>query len=1172
MKDYHSAISKEYQGLYSRRFEHDSCGVGFTAQVGGQADHSLVEQALTALVNLEHRGAIGGDKSTGDGSGIMLHLPDDFLRSECSSSGIELPSLGHYGVGMVFLPVDPESADRCRRIIEHKSEEEGTQFLGWRKVPVESRVLGTHARSSEPRIEQCFIGQGSIRPEHLERKLYVIRRLVEKEVETLSPIPDSFYVVTLSCCKIVYKGLMTASQISGYFPDLADPRLISPVAVVHQRYSTNTLPTWKLAQPFRFIAHNGEINTLSGNINRMKTRESILKSELFGEDLDKIKPIIQENGSDSAIFDNVLELLVLGGRSLPHAMMMMIPEPYGPRIQMSEDKRAFYEFHSAVMEPWDGPAAMVFCDHNYTGGILDRNGLRPARTTTTHSGLIVLSSETGVLNLPPDQILRQGRLRPGQMFLIDHHQDRIIPDREIKARISRQKPYRRWVKDNQIQLRGLFAPASIPHENSEWLYRRQRIFHFTEEEIKMVLIPMATYGQEAINSMGNDAPLAVLSTQFPPLYNYFKQQFAQVTNPPIDPLREDLVMSLESFVGGEGSLLDEAPEQFYGFKLNHPILSPEDLNRIKQAGHRRLQVEEINILFDPDHQGESMEETLNRIFQQVEQAIRQGTRLIILTDRNTGPEMAPIPALLAVAGLHHHLIRQGLRNQAGIIIESGSVKEVFHYALLIGYGADAICPYLTFATLRHLAENGRLEAGLTAEKAMDHYITAVKKGILKTMSRMGISTLHSFYGSQLFEAIGLSQSLIDRYFRGTVTRIGGLGIRDVAREASEFHLKAVSSNPEHDRFLELGGQYRYRRNSEKHFWTPESIAKLQSAVRSDSYAQFQEFTRMVDQQIHRYTTLRGMFQLIPDHPVPPEEVEPAESIVKRLVTSAMSMGSISPEAHQTIALAQNRLGSRSNSGEGGEDPRRSKPDESGVERRSKTRQIASGRFGVTPEYLISADELQIKMAQGAKPGEGGQLPGHKVSDEIARVRHTTPGVTLISPPPHHDIYSIEDLAQLIHDLHCINPQAEISVKLVSTAGVGTIASGVAKAKADRVLISGYDGGTGASPITSIQHAGIPWELGLAEAHQSLILNRLRDKIIIQVDGQLKTGRDIVIAALLGAEEFGFGTMTLIALGCVMMRKCHLNHCAAGIATQDPQLRRHFQGKPEYIERLMMFLA
>jgi glutamate synthase (NADPH/NADH) large chain len=1166
-----TAGTLQKQDLYDPAFEHDSCGIGFVVRIDGEPGHTIVENGIQVLVNLEHRGAVGGDKSTGDGAGLLTQIPDTFFRRKCR--GFKLPKVSEYGVGMVFLPADALLARRCRSIFEKTIKQEGGQVIGWRQVPVDNSHLGHLACSTEPQVFQLFVGRNQIPSESFERKLYVIRRLVEKEVSSWKDVDTSqFYVTSLSSRTVIYKGLLTGTQLPQFYPDLRDSRFMSAYALVHQRYSTNTLPSWNLAQPFRYVAHNGEINTLRGNINRMRARETTMQSPLFKEDIEKIKPVVIEGGSDSAIFDNVLELLVMAGRSIPHAMMMMVPEACSPDILMSEDKRAFYEFHSAIMEPWDGPAALVFTDGRYIGGTLDRNGLRPARYTITRDGIIVMASETGVLEFPGYQIRSRGRLQPGKMFLVDLKQNRIVPDNEIKAKISRQSPYRRWIKEKRIELRGFYMPSRIPSIEEDVLVQKQHIFGYNDEELRMVVSPMASRGQEAIGSMGNDTALAVLSQRPQLLFAYFKQLFAQVTNPPIDPLREELVMTLDSFLGRESNFLEETASQYRGFKLPHPVMSIRDMVRLREANHPEIVMHELDMLFPAQGNGNNLKKALDDLFSQAESAIAKGATLLVLTDRNVDEAHTPIPSLLASSGLHHYLIKKGKRSGAGIIVETGEAREVMHFALLVGYGVDAVCPTIAFHTVRHMAESGMLEKEKTPENAMDAYITAIKKGLLKTMSRMGISTLHSFFGAQIFEAVGLNQKLVDTYFCGTASRVGGAGLDEIAREAKLRHQKGYPETGKPDKLLDVGGAYHVRVNGEKHIWSPEAIYKLQQAVRTNDYTAFKAYTSACEETSRRRATLRSLFSFKKCQPVPIEEVEPIESIVKRFVTAAMSFGSISREAHETIAIAMNRLGGKSNSGEGGEDPQRTIPLSNGDSKRSAIKQVASGRFGVTTEYLVHADEIQIKMAQGAKPGEGGQLPGHKVSEEIARVRHTTPGVTLISPPPHHDIYSIEDLAQLIYDLKSVNPKADVSVKLVSEVGVGTIASGVAKAKADAVLISGHDGGTGASPLTAIKHAGLPWELGLSETQQSLIVNHLRDRIRIQVDGQMKTGRDLAIAALLGAEEFGFGTAVLISLGCVMMRKCHLNTCPVGVATQDPNLRSRFRGKPEHVEHFLKFVA
>ncbi|MFP4380334.1 MAG: glutamate synthase large subunit [Candidatus Sumerlaeia bacterium] len=1171
--DCDAAGNPQAKGLYDPAYEHSNCGVGFIARMNAGPSHELVQDAVKILVNLEHRGAVGGDKSTGDGAGLLMQIPDEFFQGICKEEEIDLPKLGAYGVGMLFLPTEEKLRERCEKALEKIIKAEGAEVLGWRDVPVDSEHLGKLSLATMPCFRQVFIGQGKIDKKDFELKLYVIRQLATKEIEKWDGDFSQFYVNSMSSRTILYKGMLTGTQLITFYPDLNDSRFKSCFAVVHQRYSTNTLPTWHLAQPFRYLAHNGEINTLRGNINHMRAREAIMESDLFGDDLKKLMPIIDEEGSDSAVFDNALELLVAAGRSIPHAMMMMIPEAWGTRYLMGEDKRAFYEYHASIIEPWDGPASIAFTDGDrYIGAVLDRNGLRPSRYTITTDGLIVMASETGVLDIPDEKIQHRGRLQPGKMFLVDLHQHRIVADTELKGKIVRQMPYRRWVNENRIDLRGLQAPSEIPSVEPEVLRRWQHAFGFTEEELKMILSPMASNGQEAIGSMGNDAALAVLSDRPRLLFEYFRQLFAQVTNPAIDPLREELVMSLMSFVGRQCNLLEETPQHFRKLKIPHPVLSPEDLDKLREADKPDLVTREIDMLFPADGDGAALEKAMNSMFKQAEEHIDNGATILILSDRNVNQENAAIPSLLAVSGLHHHLIRCGKRTQAGIIVDSGEAREVMHFALLIGYGASAICPRVAFFTIAEMADSGLLEKNLTAETASDNFITAIKKGLLKTFSRMGISTIRSYHEAQIFEAVGLSKKFVDKYFTHTASRIEGVGIGEIAREAVERHRRGYPSFGAPSNLLNVGGEYHVRMGGERHMWTPEAIYTLQYATRSNDYQAFKKFAEITNEQSVKHAALRGLFKFKKREPVPIEEVEPVEKITPRFVTAAMSFGSISREAHESIAIALNRLGGRSNSGEGGEDPARYIPLPNGDSKRSAIKQVASGRFGVTTEYLINADELQIKVAQGAKPGEGGHLPGHKVSPEIARVRHTTPGVSLISPPPHHDIYSIEDLAQLIFDLKMSNPKANVSVKLVSEVGVGTVASGVAKAKADLVLISGSEGGTGASPLTSIKYAGLPWELGLAETQQSLVMNHLRDKIVVQVDGQLKTGRDLAIAALLGAEEFGFGTAVLVTLGCIMMRKCHLNTCPVGVATQDDRLRKRFTGMADYVERFLRFVA
>lgn len=1152
-------------GLCRKEFEHDSCGVGFVARLDGQANHAVVTDALKVLTRMQHRGAVGGDEQTGDGSGIMILIPDQFFRRVLAPVG--LPPAGQYAVGMFFLPPDPAQGQRCQDSVEATCRQAGFELLAWRSVPVASEVLGSFARTTEPVIAQAFLSTQSLGNDVLQRSLYVLRRRIEKQLADASP----FYVCSLSATVIVYKGMLTPRQVGQYYPDLSDEEFTSPFCIVHSRFSTNTLPQWRLAQPFRQVAHNGEFNTIKANINRQRNREGFMTSRLLGEDLSQIIPVIDESASDSAMFDNVLELFVMAGRSIPHVMMMMIPEACSAEIPMSADKRAFYEYHSPIMEPWDGPAAVVFTDGRYIGATLDRNGLRPARYAITRDGLIVLASEAGVLDLDDSTIASKGRLQPGKMFIVDLHQHCVIPDNVIKAKISRQHPYRRWVKDSRIELRGLFNPSGVPALEPQELLEKQILFGYTDEDLKTILVPMAGQGQEAIGSMGNDTGLAVLSDQSELLFNYFKQMFAQVTNPPIDPLREQVMMSLESFIENASNPLDVDQRQYRSLQLSHPILSARDLDRIRSNAHEDLAAADIDMTFEPDESGHSLSEAMQRICRQAEALADQGVSLMILTDRQAGVGKAPIPSLLAVSGLHQYMVERKKRGGIGIIAEAGDIREVFHYALHLAFGCDAMCPYLAFSTVRQLAEEGKL-GRLSPEQAADNYVNAVKKGLLKTFSRMGISTLHSFFISQSFEAVGLGKDLVDTYFKGTISRIGGIGLNELAWEVMQRHGKAYPADGDKPVLREPGGAYRLRRDSVPHYWSPASITLLQQATRQADYSLFKRFSAAMDESYRTNGELRGLLDFAETTPVPLEEVEPVEAITRRFVSAAMSIGSIGREAHETVAIAMNRIGAKSNCGEGGEDPERSIPLPNGDSMRSRIKQVASGRFGVTTAYLMSADEIQIKMAQGAKPGEGGQLPGSKVTDYIAKIRHTVPNVTLISPPPHHDIYSIEDLAQLIHDVRQVNPRASVSVKLVSEPGVGTIASGVAKAKADRVLISGQNGGTGAAPLTAIRHVGLPWELGLAEAQQALIVNNLRHHIVLQVDGHLKTGRDLAIATLLGAEEYGFGTSLLITLGCMMMRKCHLNTCPFGVATQDPRLRSQFHGKADYIVTFLRFVA
>jgi len=1163
-------------GLYETRREHDACGIGAVVNISGKRDHGIIEYGKEVILNLHHRGAAGADEVTGDGAGILFQVPHEFFHAESTKLGFELPNQGGYGVGMVFGAKDEKLRAECDGILASAIKHYGMKVLGWRDVPTSNDCLGEIALSAEPTIKQVFVDAAGLEGERLERRLYLVRKRAEKLVkEKFGEAGEDFYVTSLSARTICYKGMFMAWQLFAYYPDLADERVKSALAIVHQRYSTNTLPNWRLAQPFRWLCHNGEINTLSGNRNWMRAREKQMSSKLFGEDIRDLFPVLAPEASDSACFDAALELLVRSGRSLPHAMMMMIPEAFGPKYHISTDKRAFYEYHAAIMEPWDGPAAMVFTDGKVIGGVLDRNGLRPCRYIITTDGLAILASEIGVVEFPPEKIRRKGRLRPGHMFLVDTEQGRIISDNEIKSKIARQKPYRRWLDENKIELRGLFDAPKLVKTDPATTTRKMRAFGYTAEQLRMILTPMALHGQEPVGSMGDDTPLAVLSDRPRLLFDYFKQLFAQVTNPPIDPLREELVMSLMSFTGKRRNLLEEMPEHCRQLKLPHPVLANEDIERLRSVRRTDLKVATIPALFDatgPDP-GASLREGLESLLDSVERAVRDGASLVILSDREVSEGKAPIPSLLATAAVHHGMLNRNIRAEAGLIIESGEPREVMHFCLLCGFGANAINPYLVFELLDELHRQGELPAFMEPVQIADNYIAAIKKGILKTMSKMGISTLRSYMGAQLFEAIGLNRQLIERYFPGTSSRIGGIGLEQIAADALRRHKAAFERQSAKAAVLDFGGEYHYRNDGERHLWNPVSVSRLQHAVKYDDPQAYADYSKAINDQSRKLCTLRGLFELVPaKKPVPIEQVEPASEIVKRFCTGAMSHGSISKEAHECLAVAMNRLGAMSNTGEGGEDPARYTPEPNGDSKNCAIKQVASGRFGVTINYLSHAKELQIKMAQGAKPGEGGQLPGHKVTEEIAAMRYSTPGVTLISPPPHHDIYSIEDLAQLIYDLKCSNPGVKVSVKLVAEVGIGTIAAGVAKGNADEVLISGHDGGTGASPLSSIKHAGCPWELGLAETQQVLVANGLRSRIRVQADGQMKTGRDVVVAALLGAEQFGFGTAALVSLGCTLLRKCHEGACAFGIATQDPELRKRFAGKPEYLQRFMLFVA
>ncbi|WP_419548009.1 glutamate synthase large subunit [Microcystis sp.] len=1157
------------QGLYDPRFEHDACGVGFIVHKTGKKSHDIVEQALTILLNLDHRGACGAEKNTGDGAGILCQIPDLFFRKVTSNLGFTLPAAGQYGVGMLYTAPDAEIRGKSRQEFEKIAAEEGLKVLGWRDVPTDNSSLGNSAKSTEPFIEQVFIERDAHLSDDLafERKLYVIRKRSHLSRQSFNRY---WYPCSISSRTIVYKGQLMPVQVGDYFPDLHDPDFQSALGLVHSRFSTNTFPSWERAHPYRYIAHNGEINTLRGNINWMHARQSMFASPLFGEDIKRIQPVINIEGSDSLIFDNALELMVLSGRSLPHAVMMMIPEPWAAHESMSDEKKAFYEYHSCLMEPWDGPASIAFTDGTMMGAVLDRNGLRPSRYYVTKDDLVIMASEAGVLPIEPERVAFKGRLQPGRMFLVDMKEGRIVADEEIKEAIAKAHPYRQWLNENLVNLDDLPAVETAPPETAVSLIQQQTAFGYTFEELRLLLAPMGRDGVEAVGSMGSDTPLAVLSDRPKLLYDYFQQLFAQVTNPPIDSIREEIITSPITTIGAERNLLDPQPESCHLIKLNSPILTNAQLARLQ--GNSEFKTVTIPILFDPTSGVEGMRSTIEAICQEVDEAILAGASIIILSDRGIDKNHAPIPSLLAVAGLHHHLIRQGTRTRVGLVLESGEPREVHHYALLLGYGCGAINPYLAFATLGSMIEEGLL-VGVDHQSACKNYIKAATKGVIKVASKIGISTLQSYRGAQIFEAIGLNRSVVDRYFTWTASRIEGADLAIIAKESLLRHGHAFPDRDVNVHTLDIGGEYQWRKDGEAHLFSPETIHTLQQAVKLGKYDLFKKYSQLVNQQNQKFFTLRGLLTFKNRESIPIEEVEPIEAIMKRFKTGAMSYGSISKEAHESLAIAMNRIGGKSNTGEGGEDSERyTWTNERGDSKNSAIKQVASGRFGVTSLYLSQARELQIKMAQGAKPGEGGQLPGKKVYPWIAKVRHSTPGVGLISPPPHHDIYSIEDLAELIHDLKNANRAARVSVKLVSEVGVGTIAAGVAKAHADVVLISGFDGGTGASPQTSIKHAGLPWELGLAETHQTLVLNNLRSRIAVETDGQMKTGRDVVVATLLGAEEFGFSTAPLVTLGCIMMRVCHLNTCPAGVATQDPLLRKNFIGDPEYTVNFMKFIA
>lgn len=1169
-------------GLYHPRNEHDACGVGLIANINNVKSHKIISDGLSILKNLEHRGAVGADPKAGDGAGVLLQIPHAFFASEAERLGFSLPPPQQYGVGYLFMPREPIYRQDIERIWWETAREEGLKVLGWRDVPVHDSVLGFSVRKTEPFHRQVFIGRGpTIRDEaHFERKLFVCRKVVSNRVlEVLGSKGKSYYPVSVSCRTIVYKGLVLGKELGDYYRDLADSRVESAFALVHQRFSTNTFPSWPLAHPYRFICHNGEINTLRGNFNWMAARQANMASDVLGKDLEKLWPISYEGQSDTACFDNALELLFMGGYSLPHAMMMLIPEAWAGNPLMDEDRRAFYEYHAALMEPWDGPAAIAFTDGRLIGATLDRNGLRPSRYMVTDDGFVLLASEMGCMQFPEERIVQKWRLQPGKMLLIDLEQKRIISDDELKKTLALQHPYKEWLKRTQVVLRELPAAKTRRPKIAVPLLDRQQAFGYTQEDLKLLMAPMAQTGQEAVGSMGNDTPISALSGKAKLLDTYFKQNFAQVTNPPIDPIREELVMSLVSFIGPRPNLLDlKGTSSHMRLEVAQPILTNEELERIRTIGvikENPFKTVTIDITYDVANGPEYMEAALDAICAAAERAVRDGYNIIILSDRATSAERVPIPVLLATSATHHHLIRRGLRTSVGLVVESGEPREVHQFCTLAGYGAEAINPYLAFETLDDMIPS--LDEKVSREEVFKRYTKAIDKGILKVMSKMGISTYQSYCGAQIFDAVGLTSDFVGRYFTGTATQIEGVGLREVAEEAFRRHADAFGENPVFREDLDVGGEYAVRLRGESHVWTSHTVSTLQHAVRGNSRNKFREFSRSVNEQSEELLYPRALFRIrtaeeLGRTPVPLEEVEPAKEIVKRFSTGAMSFGSISREAHTTLAIAMNRIGGKSNTGEGGEESDRFKPLPNGDSMRSAIKQVASGRFGVTAEYLVNADVLQIKMAQGAKPGEGGQLPGHKVDAIIARVRYSTPGVGLISPPPHHDIYSIEDLAQLIFDLKNINPRAAVSVKLVSEVGVGTVAAGVSKARADHVTISGFEGGTGASPLTSIKHAGSPWEIGLAETQQTLVANRLRSRIAVQADGGIRTGRDVVIAALLGADEMGFATAPLIAAGCIMMRKCHLNTCPVGVATQDPVLRKRFQGQPEHVINYFFFVA
>jgi glutamate synthase (NADPH) large chain len=1159
-----------HRDLFDPALEHDACGVAFVARIAGGRTHSVIESGIEALVNLGHRGASGAEPDSGDGAGILLQVPDEFFRD---AAGLPLPAPGAYGVGMAMLPIDPAMRAQCEAITVAACRTEGMRVLGWRDVPVAAGALGASARGTMPEIRQVFVAAIGLEGTALESRLLVLRRLIERDALTAGIGRDRFHFASLSSRTVVYKGMLTAAQLAGFYPDLLDPGLTSTLALVHARFSTNVLPRWDLAQPFRMSAHNGEINTLRGNVNWMRARQSKFRSPHFGDDIAKLVPVLDESGSDSSQFDNALELLAMTGRSVEHAVMMMIPEAWHQNPLMDEERHAFYEFHSSLLEPWDGPAAIAFTDGRFIGATLDRNGLRPARYLITDDGLVLMASEAGVLDLPEERIARKWRLEPGRLLLVDTLAGRILDDGDVKSTLAAAHPYREWIRAGTVHLDELDAPEHLPAPDPGTLLVRQQAFGCSVEDVEMLLAPMGQSGEEAVGSMGNDTPLAVLSDRALPLFNYFKQLFAQVTNPPIDPIREQLVMSLVTTLGAGGNLLEQGPAQAMRLEMPHPVLTNHDLEKLRHVTQRQFPAETISMVFHRDAGAAGLIAGIDRVCRLASEHIKTGATVLILSDRHIDASHVPIPSLLATAAVHHHLVREQNRTGVGLVIETGEAREVMHLALLIGYGAEAVNPYLAFETIADLCRRSLMPPTVDAARAEELYVQALVKGLRKTIARMGISTIQSYCGAQIFECLGIDRSVVDRFFPNTASRIGGIGMDVIAAEALARHERAFPEVRITPPTLEDRGEYRWRRDGEQHQWNPEVIAALQHAVKSDDETAFRRYVALADDETRTLKNLRGLFALREEaQAIPLDEVEPATDIVRRFSTGGMSHGSLSKEVHELLAIAMNRIGARSNTGEGGEDASRFARDDNGDWRRSAIKQVASARFGVTAHYLVNADELQIKIAQGAKPGEGGQLPGAKVDDAIARLRHSTPGVGLISPPPHHDVYSIEDLAQLIWDLRCVNPTARISVKLVAEAGVGTVAAGVAKARADHIVIAGYEGGTGASPLTAIKHAGVPWELGLAETQQVLIRERLRSRVSLQADGQMKTGRDVVVGALLGADEFAFATAPLIAAGCVMMRVCHLNTCPVGIATQDPVLRGRFTGRAEHVVNFMLFLA